>query len=192
MLCLQMLYKVPFALLRDKRTQKFLFQLHPIAVAPSLRGMQHCERRLRDLEKSPLKPEGCVLAVGNAAYEKKHLPGTGEELEHLRSCFPGRVKILEKDEATRAKFLELVKEASRSEEQHAFACIHLGVHGHWREIKPWDDEEKNQYKTGSLQFAKPRPPPQHSAGGFEGPTTGEVRVPLYIFKYSTALFLAHA
>jgi len=155
--------------------------------------MQHCEKRLRDLDRFPLKPEGCVLAVGNAAYEmNRRLPGTEKELEHLQSCFPGRVKKLEKDEATRAKFLELVKEASRSEEQHVFACIHLGVHGHWREIKTGDDEEENQYKTGSLQFAKRPPPPQHSAGGFEGPTTGEVRVPLYIFKYSTALFLAHA
>ncbi|KAG0504744.1 hypothetical protein M758_N021900 [Ceratodon purpureus] len=160
----KMLYRVPFALLRDRNTQKHLFQLHPIAVAPSLRVLQHCERRLRDLEKSPLKPEGCVLAVGNAAYKKNPLPGTGEELEHLRSCFPGRVKTIEKDEATRAKFLELVKEASHSTEQHVFACVHLGVHGFWSKDEP---QEKNQYKTGSLQFAKV---PQHTGGSREPPT----------------------
>nr|PNR53678.1 hypothetical protein PHYPA_007353 [Physcomitrium patens] len=125
-----MLYRVLFALLRNKKTQKYLFQLHPIAVSPSLRVLQHCKQRVRDLDTFPLKPDRCSLAVGNATYD----PGTGQGLEHLRMCFPGRVKALEREEATRAKFLELVKEANHSKEQHVFACIHLGVHGHWREI----------------------------------------------------------
>ncbi len=170
MICLQMLYRVPFSLLRDKETQKYLFQLHPTTVAPSLRVLQHCKQRLSDLENCPLKPEGCILAVGNPAYEEDPLPGTGEEVKHLQSCFLGRVKTLEQNEATRAKFLELVKEPCQSKEGHTFAFIHLGVHGHWREKKAGvvvygDEEIESQYKTGSLQFAKPQ---QH------GSNTGEV------------------
>lgn len=168
-ICLQILYRVPFSLLRDKETQKYLFQLHPIAVAPSLRVLQHCELRLRDLEKCPLKPEECILSVGNPAYEQDPLLGTGEEVKHLKSCFPGRVKALEKNEATRAKFLEQVKELSQSKEGHIFAFIHLGVHGHWREIragatKSHGDEENRLYKTGSLQFAKPPSPDESNTG----------------------------
>lgn len=151
---LQGLYKVPFALLRDKKTQKHLFQLHPIAVSPSLRILQRLKARERDLDISPLKEE-CILAVGNAAYEPpmESLPGTGVELQHLQSLFgKDRVKTLEKDGATRANFLELVKEASTSEEKHVYAFMHLGVHGRW------DEEKKDKgdlYGTGCLQFAKP-------------------------------------
>lgn len=170
-----MLYRVPFALLRDKKTQKYLFQLHPIAIAPSLRVLQHCERRVRDLESFPLKPEGCILAVGNAADESNRLPGTAKELEHLRSCFPGRVKTLVEDEATRAKFLELVEEACHSKEGHVFACIHLGVHGHWNEI----NDGSLQHKTGSLRFSRPS---NHSTGEFKCPNmNGEVWVPFHTF-----------
>lgn len=173
-----MLYRVPFALLRDKRTQKYLFQQHPIAISPSLRVLQHCERRLNELDKSPLKPDGCILAVGNAAYEKNRLPGTQKELEYLHSSFPGRVKTLEQEEATRAKFLELVKEASRSEENHVqFAFIHLGVHGHWSETDPSNEQDK-QYKTGSLQFAKQLP--VHSC---EGSNSGEFWSNFHIVGY---------
>lgn len=143
----KILYRVPFALLRDRTTQKYLFQLHPIAIAPSLRVLQHCEQRLRTLERFPLKPEGCILAVGNPSYETNLLPGTGEELEHLRSCFPNQVKTLEKEEATRGNFLELVEEACCSKEEYVFALIHLGVHGHW-------SKTSHVHKTGSLQFAK--------------------------------------
>ncbi|CAM6035382.1 unnamed protein product [Sphagnum compactum] len=74
----KMLYRVPFSLLRDKETQKYLFQLHPTTVAPSLRVLQHCKQRLSDLENCPLKPEGCILAVGNPAYEEDPLLGTGK------------------------------------------------------------------------------------------------------------------
>lgn len=172
-----MLYRVPFALLRDKKAQKYLFQMHPIAISPSLRVLQHCEQRLRDLDKAPLKPTGCILAVGNAAYETtSRLPGTGVELQVLQSCFPGRVKTLEHEEATRGKFLALVEEASRSEEQHVFAFIHLGVHGQWSKTKPGDvDEDVKQYKTGSLHFAKP---PPHSGRPMRPASTGEIGLPL--------------
>jgi hypothetical protein len=176
-LCLQTLYRVPFSLLRDKNAQKYLFQLHPIAISPSLRVLQHCERRWRDLENFPLKPDGCILAVGNATYEPhRRLPGTGQELERLKESFPGRVKMLQEDEATRAKFLELVKQASRSKEQHVFACIHLGVHGLWSKPDPLDmDDEKNQYATGSLQFAKPSE--HRTAQSYSPSIAGEVLRP---------------
>jgi CHAT domain-containing protein len=154
-----MLYRVPFALLRDKKTQKYLFQVHPIAIAPSLRLLQHCERRLRKLENSALKPEKCILAVGNATYVKNPLRGTKQELKHLQSCFPGRVRKLTKDDATRANFLEqLVNETSPSQEEHAFAFVHLGVHGNWSEAKPTlklgPQKTPNSNRTGSLKFAE--------------------------------------
>jgi CHAT domain-containing protein len=179
-----MLYRVPFALLRDKETRKYLFQSHPIAIAPSLQVLQHCKRRLDDLDKAPLKPEGCILAVGNASYESKLLPGTREELQHLHSSFPGRVKILEQEEATRARYLELVKEASDSQEQHVFAFIHLEVHGEWKDDKPLHmdyniNEGQKRNNTGSLKFAKP---PQRTG---ESNRPGElVCPPLCTFKCS--------
>ena len=148
-MCLQKLCRVPFALLRDKNTKKYLFELHTISIAPSLRVLKHCARRRDDLQSFPLKQE-CILAVGNPAYAeaKDLLPGTGTELMHLRECFQGRLKSLEAHEATRANFLELVKEASFSEDGHVFALMHLGVHGHW--------SEKKSHKTGSLEFAPPQ------------------------------------
>lgn len=144
-----MLYKVPFALLRDKKTKKYLFECHTISIAPSLRVLEHCAMRRRDLRRFPLKQE-CILAVGNPTYAKDEdlLPGTGTELMHLRECFQGRLKKVEAHEATRANLLELVKDASLSEDRHVFAIMHLGVHGLWSENK--------LHKTGSLRFAPPQ------------------------------------
>jgi CHAT domain-containing protein len=140
----RVLYRVPFALLRDKKTQKYHFQVHPIAIAPSLRLLQHCERRLLELESSALKPEKCILAVGNATYVKNPLRGTKQELKHLQSCFPGRVRHS-------CQFSGAAGERDYS--FHRGACLHLGVHGNWSEAKPTlklgPQKTPNSNRTGS-------------------------------------------
>ncbi|KAG0564867.1 hypothetical protein KC19_8G146300 [Ceratodon purpureus] len=142
----KILNRVPFALLRNRESQKYLFELHPISVAPSLRVLYHCKKRLSYLENCPLKPEKSVLALGGASYEEAQLlPGAEKELMELTERFKGRVYTLEKCDATSEKLLAALEESTMSNEKHAFGLMHLGVHCHWNDI----------YKTGAIQFAKP-------------------------------------
>ncbi|KAG0608914.1 hypothetical protein M758_8G142700 [Ceratodon purpureus] len=141
----KILNRVPFALLRDRESQKYLFELHPISVAPSLRVLHHCKKRLSYLENCPLKPEKSVLAIGGASYEEaQQLPGSEKEVMDLTERFKGRVYTLEKCDATSEKLLAALEESTMSNEKHAFGLIHLGVHCHWNDT----------YKTGAIQFAK--------------------------------------
>lgn len=140
---MQVLTNVPFPILLNAETGKYLFENHTIAFTPSLRILEHCHKRLKILQVPDLKVEPSV-ALGDPAYlhEKERLKRSYFEVWSIGSLFkPGSVKVLTGTEATVGNLVRL----SEMPADTVQGFIHVAAHNHV-------DED---HKAGSLQLAHP-------------------------------------
>ena len=134
---------MPFSILLDAKTEKYLFQNHTVSFTPSLRILERCHNRLKLLQESEFKVEPS-LALGDPAYlrEKERLKCTYFEVQRISSLFnEGSVKVLTGTEATVDNLLRQSSMATGTVQ----GFIHVAAHNH---------VDKN-HKSGSLQLAHP-------------------------------------
>jgi len=145
----QILSNVPFAALRKPNSpvgEGYLIQRHTISVTPSLRMLQYCNQRLKDLNQvvpRDTKP-GTIVAVGDPAYEEprqKHgkaiedeikfprrLKASGEEVNFIEKLFGEEyVKKLVGPEATPSEVLKWAKYPSENGVKQV--VFHIAAHG---------------------------------------------------------------
>lgn len=100
---------VPFSLLRDRETGRYLIEDHPVAMAPSANSYVLSLARLRAQEK---EAEGRALFVGapdfdSAAFpELRPLAGALRETQRMASLYGSAADALIRAEATREAFLD--------------------------------------------------------------------------------------
>jgi CHAT domain-containing protein len=167
----QLLSDVPFAALRKPNSlvgEGYLIQSHTISVTPSLRILQQCNERLKELDQDVLLDTsiGTIIAIGDPAYkERKHnkatgtserLKGTGEEVEFIEKLFgKEHVVKLMGTEATPSKVLEWAKHPSESGDKQVL--FHIAAHGIGQ-----DDGKK--VKKGAIRLVSPSSPVQQNYG----------------------------
>jgi CHAT domain-containing protein len=101
------LHEVPFALLREPRTGRYLIEDHPLSVAPSMAVLGFCLRRERELGTPPAAR---ALVIGDPSFDRDHfpglrrLPGAAEEARLLAQTYPGSQALLA-EQASKAAFL---------------------------------------------------------------------------------------
>ncbi|CAK9867312.1 unnamed protein product, partial [Sphagnum jensenii] len=128
----QVLSDVPFAALRKPNSpvrKGYLVQSHTISVTSSLRMLQHCDQRLKELEKGLLdaKP-GTIVAVGDPVGDQNCLQASVEEVNFIEDLFCEKhVKKLVGPEATPAKVLEWAKYPSENRVKQV--VFHIAAHG---------------------------------------------------------------
>jgi len=109
----QILSDVPFAALRKLDSpvgEGYLIQSHTISLTSSLKMLQHCNERLKELDRDVLDTTpGTIVAVGDLAI-KDCLKVTGEEVEFIEKLFGEKhVKKLVRSEATLSEVLKWAK-----------------------------------------------------------------------------------
>jgi CHAT domain-containing protein len=125
----QILSDVPFAALRKPNSlggEVYPIQSHTISVTPSLRMLQHCNQRLKELDQGVVlhtKP-GTIVAVGDPAY-KGRLKVSGEEVNFIEKLFG--VKKLVGPEATPSEVLRWAKYPSENRVKQVI--FHIAAHG---------------------------------------------------------------
>lgn len=112
------LHALPFSVLRDSKTGRYLFQDRVLAVAPSIRVYVESLRRDRALARG----SGNVLVVAAPEFDPRIDPTlppltAGETEASIAGIFPGRV--LRGREATRQAFLDVAPD---------FELVHFGGH----------------------------------------------------------------
>ncbi|CAM6066784.1 unnamed protein product [Sphagnum tenellum] len=150
---------VPFAALRkpDSRDgEGYFIQSHTISFTPSLRILQQCNERLKEVDKDVLPDTsiGTIVAVGDPAYKKgtKDLKWTREEVEFIEELFgKEHVKKLMGPEATPFEVLEWAKYPSKHGVKQV--VFHIAAHG----IGQHDD-----IKKGAIKLASPPSPFQQN------------------------------
>lgn len=141
-MCSQVLTNVPFPILRNSETGKYLFENHTISFTPALWVLLHCDQRHKSLRGSQtIAPS---VALGDPAYPPKgrikRLPHTYHEVMSIPPFFTdGCVKILTGTEATAERLLSLAKLPIDTVQ----GFVHVAAHG-------FVDKD---HKSGSLQLA---------------------------------------
>ncbi|CAN5969037.1 unnamed protein product [Sphagnum jensenii] len=128
----EILSNVPFAALRKPNSPEgegYLIQSHTICVTPSLRMLERCKQRLKELDQDGLldtKP-GTIVAVGDPAC-KARLEASGEEVDFIEEVFGEEyVKKLVGSEATPSEVLKWAKYPS--EDRVKQVVMHIAAHG---------------------------------------------------------------
>ncbi len=160
---MQLLSDVPFAALRKPDSlvgEGYLIQSHTISVTPSLRILQHCSERLKEVDQDVLPDTsiGTIVAVGDPAYKEsqKRLKGTGEEVEFIEELF-GKEHVV-KLMGTKATPSEVLKWAKYPSESGVKQVVfHIAAHG------TGQDDEKG-VKKGGIILASPSSPSQQNYG----------------------------
>jgi len=115
------LERVPFPSLLDPRSNRFLIEEHPVAMAPSSTIFVAASNEAGERQS---KTTFTSLAVGNPAFDQSthpdltDLPAAADEARSLAARTPGSM-LLTRGDATIARFLEAV-------DDHDF--IHFGGH----------------------------------------------------------------
>jgi len=107
------LYRVPFALLRNSRTGRYVVEDHAVAIAPSAAGFLEASRRLaraRDNHAPALLVVGGALVDRRAFPGLPYLPGSRDEARQIATQYD-RPEILTDVSATKTRFLELLPES---------------------------------------------------------------------------------
>ncbi|CAK9271492.1 unnamed protein product [Sphagnum jensenii] len=128
----EILSNVPFAALRKPNSPEregYLIESHTICVTPSLRMLEHCNQRLKELDQDGLldtKP-GTIVAVGDPAC-KDRLEASGEEVNFIEEVFgKEHVKKLVGSEATPSEVLKWAKYPSENRVKQV--VFHIAAHG---------------------------------------------------------------
>lgn len=100
------LHSLPFSILRDRRTGRFLIQDHVLTIAPSARIYWASSQRDATLASGVSN----VLVVAAPTFDRKAAPNlqalsAGETETHIADFFPGS-RVLTGDQATREAFLQ--------------------------------------------------------------------------------------
>jgi len=161
---LQILSVVPFAALRKPNSpskEGYLVQSHTLSVTPSLRMLQHCNERWKELKQDILdsKP-GTIVAVGDPACADR-LEATGEEVDFIEGRFgKEHVKKLVGAEATPSEVLKWAKYPSENRVKRVKQVIfHIAAHGSGA------DADRN-IKQGAIFLARPASSCQVNYGKF--------------------------
>jgi CHAT domain-containing protein len=115
------LHEVPFALLRDRSTGKYLIQAHALSVVPSMSVLDFCLRRERELGAAP---RGRALVIGDPSFDPsvfpslQRLPGAAAEARLLVEAYPGSRALLV-EQASKAAFLDMADQ---------FQIVHFAGH----------------------------------------------------------------
>ncbi len=160
---MQLLSNVPFAALRKPDSlvgEGYLIQSHTISVTPSLRILQHCSERLKEVDQGvlPDTSSGTIVAVGDPAYEEsqKRLKGTGKEVEFIEELF-GKEHVV-KLMGTKATPSEVLKWAKYPSESGVKQVVfHIAAHG-------TGQDDKKGVKKGAIILASPSSPSQQNYG----------------------------
>jgi CHAT domain-containing protein len=173
----QLLSDVPFATLRRPNSlvgEGYLIQSHTISVTPSLRILQQCNERLKELDQDVLPDTsiGTIIAIGNPAYREfpqnhnkatgnlkmfqTRLEGTGEEVEFIEELF-GKEHVVKLTgiKATRFEVLKWAKYPSENGVKQV--VFHIAAHGIGQ------DDNKN-VKKGAIILVSPPSPFQQNYG----------------------------
>ena len=100
------LYRVSFAALVDRVSNRYLIEDHEISVAPSLAVLQQYQHTERAGTETVLVNAGSV--ANRFANEAVHLSGADHEIAKLRSLYPGAV-VLDSVNCTRNRVLSLLE-----------------------------------------------------------------------------------
>jgi len=157
----QLLSDVPFAALRKPDSlvgEGYLIQSHTISVTPSLKILQQCSERLKEVDQDVLPDTsvGTIVAVGDPAYKKptENLKWTGEEVEFIEELF-GKEHVV-KLMGPKATPFEILKWAKYPSEHGVKQVVfHIAAHG----IGQDDD-----IKKGAIKLASPPSPFQQNYG----------------------------
>ncbi len=159
-MCVQILSDVPFAALRKPNSpvgEGYLIQSHTISVTPSLRMLQHCNQRLKELDQDVLldtKP-GTIVAVGDPAYEER-LKASGEEVNFIEELFgKEHVKKFVGPEATPSEVLKWAKYPSENGVKQV--VFHIAAHG-------IGQDDRRKVKKGAIVLARPASSCQQNYG----------------------------
>jgi CHAT domain-containing protein len=114
------LHTLPFSLLRDRQTGRYLIQDHIYAVAPSARVFAASRRRDMDLAR---RPERRALVIAAPDFDLELEPTltvlkAGETESAIARIFPGS-RVLREGAATRGAFLQAAAD---------FEILHFGGH----------------------------------------------------------------
>jgi len=91
------LHDLPFALLRDGRTGRYLVQEHSLVVAPSAAILASCLRRAKELTE---ERSTRALLIGDPSFDRalyphlSRLPSAGDEALSLVAMYPGSQALL--------------------------------------------------------------------------------------------------
>jgi len=159
----EILSDVPFAALRKPNSpvgEGYLIQSHTISITPSLRMLQHCNQRLKELNQVvPLdtKP-GTIVVVGDPAYKQRKVIGdvgkssirleaSGEEVNFIENLFgKEHVKKLVGPEATPSEVLKWAKYPSENCVKQV--VFHIAAHG-------IAQDDRRKIKKGAILLAPP-------------------------------------
>ncbi|CAK9871135.1 unnamed protein product [Sphagnum jensenii] len=141
---------VPFAVLRNPKTKKFLIESHTIVCTPSLRILKQCNQRLKTLQHLPLmESTGAALVLGDPAFssgELNRLEFSGVEADTIADILGHQnVRLLKGKSAVKNEVLDWAQLATASGKYQA--VMHLATHG-----KGADDN----FIEGALEFANPK------------------------------------
>jgi len=173
----QLLNDVPFAALRKPNSlvgEGYIIQSHTISVTPSLRILQQCNERLKELDQDVLPDTsvGTIIAVGDPTYKEfpqnhnkatgnlkmfqTRLKGTGEEVEFIQELF-GKEHVV-KLTGTNATPFEVLKWAKYPSESGVKQVVfHIAAHG-------IGQDDKKNVKKGAIILASPPSPFQQNYG----------------------------
>ncbi|CAK9855500.1 unnamed protein product [Sphagnum jensenii] len=156
----EILSNVPFAALRKPNSPEgegYLIQSHTICVTPSLRMLERCKQRLKELDQDGLldtKP-GTIVAVGDPAC-KARLEASGEEVDFIEEVFGEEyVKKLVGSEATPSEVLKWAKYPS--EDRVKQVVMHIAAHG-------IGQDDRLEVKKGAIVLAWPASSCQQNYG----------------------------
>jgi len=156
----QILSNVPFAALQKPNSpvgEGYLIQSHTISVTPSLRMIQHCDQRLKELDQDDTKP-GIIVAVGDPT---KNLEQSGKEVVDIEKLFGEKhVKKLVGSEATPREVLKWAKYPSENPVKQVI--FHIAAHGIGQ------DGSRN-VKKGAIVLAQPASSSQQICGKLGNP-----------------------
>lgn len=110
----KVLFELPFAVLIDSQTGRFLIEDHALGVAPSASLFIEQTNRLRDFPESQRRS---LLAVGNPEFARDSypdldsLPGALQEVERVRKQYE-RARVLTESRATLERLLDVLEGVS--------------------------------------------------------------------------------
>lgn len=134
---------MPFSILLNAKTEKYLFQNHTVSFTPSLQILEPCHTRLKLLQESNFKVEPSV-ALGDPAFavQERRLKSTYFEVQGICSLFnKGSVKVLTGTEAT----VDNLVRHSNMPTDTVQGFIHVAAHNH----------VDKDHRAGSLELAHP-------------------------------------